>query len=78
MFIVIVSIDVIVIIDKIFVASVIWRVYINYVDFAGVGVGEGGECFEVITLDEYMIGRIWAGSGQCPAFVLSQNGQVVT
>ena len=70
--------DVIVVIDKIFVACVVWWIDIDDVDFSGVGVGEGGECFEVVALDEYMVGGIGAGSSQRAAFVLSQNGQVVT
>ena len=35
----ILRVNVIVVIDEVFVAGVVGRVYVDYVDFAGVGVG---------------------------------------
>lgn len=43
MLIIIICIDIVVIIDKIFIAGVVGWIDVDHVDFAGVGVGEGGE-----------------------------------
>lgn len=40
-----------VVVDEVFVAGVVRRIDVDYVDFAGVGVGEGGEGFEIIALN---------------------------
>ncbi len=45
------GVDVGIVVDKVFVSGVVWRIDVDYVDFAGVGVGEGSEGFEVIALD---------------------------
>lgn len=40
-----------VVVDEVFVAGVVGRIDVDHVDFAGVGVGEGGEGFEIVALN---------------------------
>lgn len=56
MLIVIVSIYVIVIIDKIFVAGIVRGINVDNVDFTCVGVSKGCQGFEIVALDDDMIG----------------------
>ena len=44
-----------IVINEVFVACVIWRVDVDDVDFACVGVGQRGECFEVVALDKDVV-----------------------
>ncbi len=44
-----------VVVDEVFVAGVVGRVDVDYVDFALVGVGQGGKSFEVVALDKDVI-----------------------
>ncbi len=59
-----------VVVNEVFVACVVWRIYIDYVDFTCMGICEGGKGFEVVALDKNMIGSIWTGISQCSFFVL--------
>lgn len=52
------AVDERIVIDKVFVAGVVGRVDVDYIDFAFVGVCEGSQCFEVVAFDEYMIGYL--------------------
>lgn len=47
----ILAVNIRVVIDKVLVAGVVRRIYIDYVDFPGVGICEGGKRFEVVALD---------------------------
>lgn len=44
------GVDVGVVIDEVFVAGVVGRIDVDDVDFSGVGIGQGGEGFEVVAL----------------------------
>ena len=59
-----------IIISKVFVACIVWRIYIDYVDFTSMGVYEGGKGFEVVALDKNMVGSIGTGISQCSFLVL--------
>ncbi len=63
-------INVRVVIDEVFVTCVIRRIYIDYIDFPGMGVGEGGKCFKVISFNQNMIRRLGTRLSQCSVFVL--------
>ena len=54
----ILAVNIRVVIDKVLVAGVVRGVYIDYIDFALVGVSESGKGFEVVALDKYMVGSI--------------------
>lgn len=54
----ILSIYISIVINKIFVACVVRGIYIDYVNFAFVGVCKCSECFEVVALNQYMVRRI--------------------
>lgn len=44
------TIHIAVVIDEVFVAGVVGRIDVDDVDFSGVGIGQGGEGFEVVAL----------------------------
>lgn len=73
----ILAVNVRIIIDKILITCVVRGIYIDYVDYPCVSVCKGGEGFEVITLDKYMVGSIGAGIGQCAVFDLDENRKLV-
>ncbi len=66
-----------IIIDEVLVAGVIWRIYIDYVNFTCMGICEGGKGFEVVALDKYMIGGIGTGIGECAVFDLDEYRKFV-
>ena len=47
-----------IVVDKILIACIVWRIDIYYVNLALVSISESGERFEVVTLDKDMVGRI--------------------
>ena len=49
------AVNIVVVIDEVFVAGVIRGINVDNVDFALVGVGEGCQGFEVVALNQYMI-----------------------
>ena len=49
------GVDVGVVVDEVFVASIVRWIDVDHIDFAGVGVGEGGEGFEIVALDYDMV-----------------------
>ena len=54
----ILRIDKRVIIDKVFVACIVWRIYVDYINPALVSITKGCECLKVISLNQNMIGGI--------------------
>jgi len=58
---------IIIVLKFIFFPGIVRRVYVDEVDFALVGEGEGGEGGEVVALDEEVVGAM-AGGGFCPFF----------
>ena len=73
---VVVGIDVLVVIDEVAVAGVVGRVDIDDVDAALVGVGEGGEGFEVVALDKDVVGGGGRRAGDVAFRHFVEYGQV--
>ncbi len=42
----------IIVIRKVLVSGIVWRVDVDYIDFADVGVGEGRQRDKVVTLND--------------------------
>ena len=59
----ILAIHIFVIIDKVFVAGVVGWVDIDDVDFALMGISEGGEGFEVVAFDKDVVWRVGGAAG---------------
>ena len=66
-----------VVVDEVFVACVVGRVDVDNIDFAGVGVGQRGECFEVVALDKDVVRRIVSAIGEGLRLVLDEHRQLV-
>lgn len=49
------GVDVGVVVDEVFVAGVVGWIDVDDVDFSGVGIGQGGEGFEVVALDDDVV-----------------------
>lgn len=47
-----------IVVDKILIAGIVWRIDIYHVNLALVSISESSESFEVVTLDKDMVGRI--------------------
>ena len=66
-----------IVVDKILIACIVWRIDIYHVYLALVSISESGERFEVVTFDKDMVGRIGrvAQDGKHPH--LPENPQLV-
>lgn len=49
------GINVGVVIDEVFIAGIVWRIDVDYIYFAGVGVSKGCQGFEIVALDDDMV-----------------------
>lgn len=67
-----------VVIDKIFVAGIVWWIYIDYIYLAFVGVSKCGKGFEIISFDKYMVRRIGIVGNDATTLNLPQNRKFVT
>ena len=47
-----------IVVDKILIACIVWRIDIYHINLSLVSISESGERFEVVTLDKDMVGRI--------------------
>ena len=63
------AIDKAVVVNEVLVARVVGRVDIDDVNLAFVGIREGGEGFEVVTLNQDMVRSIFTPIGECKRFV---------
>ncbi len=54
----IISIYIAIIICKIRMTRVVWRIDVDDINLSLMGIAEGGECFEVVALNQYMIRSI--------------------
>ena len=64
-----------VIIDKILVACVIRRIYVDYVNFPLVRIGKGSKGFEVVPLNKDMVGRTGILTDDSLAGIFNQHRQ---
>ena len=69
------AIHVFVIIDKVFVAGVVGWVDIDNIYLALVGIGEGGEGFEVVSFDKDVVGGVGGVAGDVAFFDLFEDGE---
>lgn len=47
-----------IVVDKILITRIIWRIYVNNINLPCMGICQSGECLKVIALDEDMIRSI--------------------
>ena len=47
-----------IVVDKILIACIVWRIDIYHINLSLVSISESGERFEVVTFDKDMVGRI--------------------
>ena len=73
----ILAVNIGIVIDKVFVAGIIRRVYVYNINFALMGVGKCGQGFEIITFNQDMIGSIRACISQRSVFVLNEHRKFV-
>lgn len=66
-----------IIILEVFITSIIRRIYIDNIDFTCMGICEGCKRFEVVALNNNVIGSIGPGNGQSPIFILDQNRKLI-
>ena len=64
-----------VVVDKILVACIVRRVYVNNVNLPCMSIRESGESIEVISLNEHMVGRTDRRGVQTLGGILHENGQ---
>ena len=64
------GINIVIVVAEIFVACIVRRIDIDYINFTCVSICEGGKGFEVVPLNKNMIGSIGTGISQCTFFVL--------
>ena len=65
----------VIVVDKILVARVVRRIDVNHVDASGMGVSQRGEGFEVVALDEDMVGRVLVLADEGALLYFLQYGQ---
>jgi hypothetical protein len=69
------AVHVFVIIDKVFVAGVVGWVDINDVNLALMGIGEGGECFEIVAFDKDMGWGVGGAAGDVAFLYFFEDGE---
>ena len=55
----IITINIIVIICKVFMPRIVWWIDIDDVNLSLVCIAEGGECFQIVTLYEDVVGSLF-------------------
>lgn len=66
-----------IVVDKILIACIVWRIDIYHVYLALVCISESGERFEVVTFDKDMVGRIGRVAHDGTLWHLRENRQFV-
>ncbi len=74
---IVIRINIGIIIVEVLVAGVVWRINIDNINLAGVGVGESGKSFEIVALDQYMIGCISTALCESLGFIFDKYRQLV-
>ena len=73
----ILSVNIGIVIDEIFVARVVRRIDIDDINLAFVGVAEGCESFKVVALDKDMVGGIRSIGDDAAFLYLGQHGKLL-
>ncbi len=67
-----------VVINKIFIARIIRRIDVDYINLAGMGICQSGECLKVITFDENVIRGIWIFANDSSFFDFCQDRKFIS
>ena len=70
-------IHILVVIDEILVARIVRRVDIDDVNPPLVRIAEGGECLQIVALDEDVIGRVGGIADDGAVLYFAQDGELV-
>ncbi len=66
-----------IVVDKVFVASVVRRIYVDNIYLAGMGICQCGERFKVVTFDKHMVRRILSIADDGTLLHLGQHRQFI-
>lgn len=66
-----------IVVDKILIACIVWRIDIYHINLSLVSISESGERFEVVTFDKDMVGRIGRVAHDGTLRQLRENRQFV-
>ena len=64
-----------VVVFKVFVVGVVRRVDIDNIYLALMGIGEGGEDFEVVAFDKDVVWGVWGAAGDVAFLYLFEDGE---